>query len=92
MRVYRFYNRRYYAPRMFQACTSIIKIVDFIKEVALNSPIFKQFCTETDADCNMLLFYTNIRWLSNRSVTNSVFDLGGFFEEHRKINFFFIDE
>ena len=53
----------------------IIKIVNFIKAGALNSCLFKAFCTDMDSDHQMLLYYIPTLWLSKSNVTRRVFEL-----------------
>ena len=53
----------------------IIKILNFIKTGALNSCLFKAFCTDMDSDYQMLLYYTLTQWLSKGNVMQRVFKL-----------------
>uniref|UniRef100_A0A0L8HAD3 HAT C-terminal dimerisation domain-containing protein n=1 Tax=Octopus bimaculoides TaxID=37653 RepID=A0A0L8HAD3_OCTBM len=46
-----------------------IKIVNFVKGGALNSRFFRLLYTDIDAGHHLLLFHTNVRWLSRGSVT-----------------------
>lgn len=45
------------------------KIVSFINVRVLNLRLFEHLWAEMDADRNIFLFYTNIRWLSKDNVT-----------------------
>ncbi|XP_067949676.1 zinc finger BED domain-containing protein 5-like [Watersipora subatra] len=53
----------------------IIQIVNFIKESALNSRLFKQLCGGMDASHQVLLYHSEVRWLSKGNVTERVFEL-----------------
>ena len=52
----------------------VIKIVNYVKTQALNTRLFKELCKEMNADHEVLLFYTAVRWLSKGSVINCVFE------------------
>lgn len=43
---------------------SVIKVINYIKENALNSGLFKQLCDEMDAKHKRLLLHTKVRWLT----------------------------
>ncbi|XP_055549359.1 zinc finger BED domain-containing protein 5-like [Wyeomyia smithii] len=53
----------------------IIKIVNFVKSSALNSRLFKQLGANMDSNHQMLLYHTNVRWLSKGNVTDRFFEL-----------------
>lgn len=69
----------------------VILIVNFIKGGATNSRLFKQLCEDMDADHQVLLYYTKVRWLSKGNATDRVFELRDelktFCEEHGKMEF-----
>ena len=54
---------------------SVIKIVIYVKTQALNTRLFKELCKDLNADHEVLLFYTSVRWLSKGSVINRVFEM-----------------
>ena len=54
---------------------SVIKIVIYVKTQALNTRLFKELCKDMNADHEVLLFYTLVRWLSKGSVINRVFEM-----------------
>ncbi|XP_076031971.1 zinc finger BED domain-containing protein 5-like [Oratosquilla oratoria] len=54
---------------------SVIKIVDYVKTQALNTRLFKELCKDINADHEVLLFYTAVRWLSKGNVINRVFEM-----------------
>ena len=69
----------------------IIQIVNFVKGSALNSRLFKQLCAAMDADHQVLLYHTKVRWLSKGNVTERVFELRDelkiFCQEQNKLEF-----
>ena len=40
----------------------VIKIVTYVKTQALNTRLFKELCKDMNADHEILLFYTAVRW------------------------------
>ncbi|XP_068203661.1 zinc finger BED domain-containing protein 5-like [Palaemon carinicauda] len=54
---------------------SVIKIVNYIKTKALNTRLFKELCKDMNADHEVLLFYTAVRWLSKGNVINRIFEM-----------------
>ena len=54
---------------------SVVSVVNFVKTSASNSRIFSKLCCELDASNNVLLFHTDVTWLSRSKVLTRVFDL-----------------
>ena len=48
----------------------VVRIVNFIKSKDLNSRIFKQFCNEMGQSYEVLLYHTEVRWLSRGRVVS----------------------
>ena len=48
----------------------VVRIVNFIKSKDLNSDIFKQFCNEMGQSYEVLLYHTEVRWLSRGRVVS----------------------
>ena len=54
---------------------SVIKIVNYVNTQALDTLIFKELCKDRNADLEVLLFYTAVRWLSKGNAINRVFEM-----------------
>jgi hypothetical protein len=53
-----------------------LKVINFIRSRYQNSRIFKTLCQETGAQYEVLLYHTEIRWLSSGQVLKRLFELG----------------
>ena len=53
----------------------VIKMVNNVKGNALNSRLFKILCEDLGADHSVLLFHSNVLWLSRGNVTKRVYEL-----------------
>ncbi|CAH2015407.1 unnamed protein product [Acanthoscelides obtectus] len=53
---------------------SAIRIVNYIKSSALNSRLF-YFCVDLDSDHKVLVFHTEIRWLSKGNMLARLYEL-----------------
>ena len=52
-------------PQEFQdIMKNVVSVVIFVKTSASNSRLFSKLCSELDASNNVLLFHTDVRWLS----------------------------
>ena len=54
---------------------TVIKMVNFVKDVALNTRLFRKLCVEMNAEHMNLLYHTRVRWLSKGNVLARVFEL-----------------
>ena len=74
--------------KFFDVLSLVIKMVNNVKGSALNSRLFKILCEDLSADHSVLLFYSNVRWLSRGNVTKRVYELRkellGFFQQSNK--------
>ena len=61
------------ALELMNSLNSVIKIVNFIKGVALNTRLFARLCHDIGADHKALLFPTNVRWLSKGNILERFF-------------------
>ena len=63
-------------PQEFQdIMKSVVSVVNYVKTSASNSRLFSKLCSELDASNNVLLFHTDMRWLSRCKVLTRVLDL-----------------
>nr|XP_053633335.1 zinc finger BED domain-containing protein 5-like [Cherax quadricarinatus] len=53
----------------------VLKIVNFIKSRDVNSRIFKELCKEMGEQYQVLLYHTDVRWLSRGKVVRRVIEL-----------------
>lgn len=53
----------------------VLKIVNFIKSRDVNSRIFKELCKEMGEHYQVLLYHTDVRWLSRGKVVRRVIEL-----------------
>ena len=76
------------SAEFFDALSLVIKLVNNVKGSALNSRLFKILCEDLGADHSVLLFHSNVRWLSRGNVTKRVYELRkellGFFQQSNK--------
>lgn len=72
-----------------QSLSAVIKAVNYVKGSALNTRLFRRLCEDLEAGHSVLLFHTQVRWLSKGNMLQRVFDLFDeillFFEEQGKI-------
>ena len=72
----------------FDVLSLVIKMVNNVKGSALNNRLFKILCEVLGAGHSVLLFYSNVRWLSRGNVTKRVYEprkeLLGFFQQSNK--------
>lgn len=55
--------------------STCVKIVNFIRSRALNHRLFKSLCHKMGSDHEVLLYYTEVRWLSRGQVLKRLFEL-----------------
>ena len=53
----------------------VIKLVNFVKCSAINTRLFRNLCLDMDATHIVLLYHTEVRWLSKGIVLKRVLDL-----------------
>lgn len=52
-----------------------VKMVNFVKSSALNTRLFRLLCSDLDSVHEILLYHTEVRWLSRGNVVKRVFEL-----------------
>ncbi|CAH2102489.1 unnamed protein product [Euphydryas editha] len=73
-------HRQALAAKTLPECFGIvmktaIKIVNFIKNSALNTRLFKQLCSDMSSEHETLLFHTEVRWLSKGNMLSRLYEL-----------------
>lgn len=58
-----------------EVLSTAVKVVNFIRARALNHRIFKRFCQEMGAEHEVLLYHTEVRWLSRGQVLKRLMEL-----------------
>ncbi|XP_068991500.1 zinc finger BED domain-containing protein 5-like [Neodiprion pinetum] len=58
-----------------QILDSAIQIVNYIRSSALNSRLFTLLCEDLDSDHRVLLFHTEVRWLSKGNMLARLYEL-----------------
>ena len=73
-----------FPPKLAEVLTIVM---DCANICALKHRIFKELCNETGSEFEILLYYSNVRWLSRGKVLNGVFalrvQLAVFLQEHQ---------
>jgi hypothetical protein len=63
------------SPRLKSAMDTAVQAVNFIRSRALNHRLFKIFCQEVGAAHEVLLYHTEVHWLSHGRVFTRVMEL-----------------
>lgn len=58
-----------------EVMSTCVKIINFIRARALNHRLFKRLCQEMGSQHEVLLYYTEVRWLSRGQVLKRLFEL-----------------
>ncbi|CAH2010917.1 unnamed protein product [Acanthoscelides obtectus] len=61
--------------KLRQTLNSAIRIVNYIKSSALNSRLSTLLCKDLDSDHKVLLFHTEVRWLSKGNMLARLYEL-----------------
>ena len=51
----------------------VVETVNYVKGRPLNCPIFMQLCEQMDSEFKVLLYHSEVRWLSRGKMMNRVF-------------------
>jgi len=62
-------------PDLRKTLESSVKVVNMIRGRPLNHRLFQSFCEEVGKEHTVLLYYTEVRWLSRGRVLSHLFEL-----------------
>uniref|UniRef100_UPI00358EA82C protein FAM200C-like n=1 Tax=Myxine glutinosa TaxID=7769 RepID=UPI00358EA82C len=62
-------------PNLKKVLDTCVKIINWIRGRALNHRIFKSFCEDLGSEHSVLLFHTEVRWLSRGQALTRFFEL-----------------
>ena len=63
------------SKRLHEHLSVVIKVVNYVKNSALNTQLFSKLCKDMDANHTALLYHTQIRWISKRNMLSRIFEL-----------------
>ena len=64
-----------FPPKFAEVLTIVVECVNYVRNSALKHRIFKELCNEMGSEFEVLLYYSNVRWLSREKLLNCVFAL-----------------
>ncbi|KAL3969146.1 gap junction alpha-4 protein [Sarotherodon galilaeus] len=74
-------------PKMAEVLKTVVECVNYVRNSALRHRIFSELCKEMGSEFEVLLYHSNVRWLSRGQVLNRVFamrvELALFLQEHQ---------
>ncbi|XP_073524942.1 protein FAM200C-like [Phyllobates terribilis] len=74
-------------PKMAEVLKTVVECVNYVRNSALRNRIFSELCKEIGSEFEVLLYHSNVRWLSRGQVLNCVFamhvELALFLQEHQ---------
>lgn len=74
-------------PKLAEVLKIVVECVNYVRNSALRHRIFKELCKEMGSEFEVLLYHSNVRWLSRGQVLNRVFalreELALFLQEHQ---------
>lgn len=74
-------------PKMAEVLKTVMECVNYVRNSALRHRIFSELCKEMGSEFEVLLYHSNVRWLSRGQVPNRVFamrvELALFLQEHQ---------
>ena len=74
-------------PKLAEVLKIVVQCVNYVRNSALKHRIFKELCNEMGSEFEVLLYHSNVRWLSRGKVLNRVFamrvELALFLREHQ---------
>lgn len=74
-------------PTLAEVLKIVVECVNYVRNSALKHRIFKELCNEMGSEFEVLLYHSNVRWLSRGKVLNRVFamrvEFALFLREHQ---------
>ncbi|XP_040275794.1 protein ZBED8-like [Bufo bufo] len=74
-------------PKLAEELKIVVECVNYVRNSALRHRIFRELCKEMGSEFEVLLYHSNVRWLSRGQVLNRVFavrvELALFLQEHQ---------
>lgn len=74
-------------PKLVELLKIVVECVNYVRNSALKHRIFKELCNEMGSEFEVLLYHSNVRWLSRGKVLNRVFamrvEFALFLREHQ---------
>ncbi|XP_040278289.1 protein ZBED8-like [Bufo bufo] len=74
-------------PKLAEVLKIVVECVNYVRNSALRHRIFRELCKEMGSEFEVLLYQSNVRWLSRGQVLNRVFavrvELALFLQEHQ---------
>ncbi|KAF2351664.1 Ribonuclease H-like domain [Trinorchestia longiramus] len=74
-------------PKLAEVLKIVVECVNYVRTSALRHRIFSELCKEMGSEFEVLLYHSNVRWLSREQVLNRVFamrvEFALFLQEHQ---------
>ena len=64
-----------FTPKLEEVLKIVVKYVNYVRNNAMKYRIFKELCNEMSSEFKVLLYYSNVWWLSRGKMLNRVFTL-----------------
>ena len=64
-----------FTPKLEEALKIVVEYVNYVRNNAMKQRIFKELCNEISSVFEVLLYYSNVWWLSQGKMLNRVFIL-----------------
>ena len=64
-----------FTPKLTEVLKILVEYVNYVRNNAMKQRIFKELCNEISSIFEVLLYYSNVWWLSREKMLNCVFTL-----------------
>ena len=64
-----------FTPKLAEVLKIVVEYVNYVRNNAMKYRIFKELCNEIRFEFEVLLYYSNVWWLSRGKMLNRVFTL-----------------